>query len=416
MAKRSSKATAQSQQKKKYSPQSLIATILGALVVTIAALIGGLGGGLIDVDEPGAPTAIATTPPPVQETPVAWQPGEIQQITLGQGFGAAKDFWQVYFTAPTGSRDPATYHGGVDTVLVQAINEVRGTLDIAAFEWNNPRLTQAVIDAHNRGVQVRMVVDDEHTLEDDRSTINEIIALGVPVVDDSRTGLMHNKFMIMDGTTVWTGSMNYTINGAYRNNNNVLALRSRRAVEAYQRNFNEMFEDRIFGSRTSEDFSTTFNQDGITITVLFSPEGDVVEHLVDHLNRAQRTIHFMTFSFTLDEVGQTLLARSMDGIDVRGIFETRASRTQWSQLPPLFCAGLNILQDGNPFTFHHKVFIVDESVVLTGSFNISNNATNRNDENMVIIEDPDLAAQYIAEFERVSLQSEIPPREAIDCP
>jgi phosphatidylserine/phosphatidylglycerophosphate/cardiolipin synthase-like enzyme len=396
----------------KYTLKSMIATVLGALAIVVAAIIGAIGGGLVDVDAP--PTL--TAPPPIDETRVAVEPGAVNPITLGQGYGAQKGFWEVYFTAPTGSRDFADYHGGVDEVIAAAIGQVRGTLDIAAFEWNNPTITQAVLDAHNRGVRVRMVVDDEHALEDDHSTINQMIEAGIPVVDDSRTGLMHNKFMIMDSTTVWTGSMNYTINGAYRNNNNVLALRSRRVVEAFQNNFNEMFEDRVFGQRGSQDHSVSFNQDGVPITVLFSPEGEVVPQLIDRLNRAQHSIHFMTFSFTLDEVGQTLLAKAMEGVEVRGIFELRGSRTQFSQLPPLFCAGLNVLQDGNPFTFHHKVFVVDETVVLTGSFNISANATNRNDENMVIIEDPDLAAQFIAEFERVRTQAEVPPADAITCP
>ena len=47
------------------------------------------------------------------------------------------------------------------------------------------------------------------------------------------------------------GSTNYTVNGSYRNNNNMLAMRSRRAVEAYQAEFNEMFGDHEFGSSRS---------------------------------------------------------------------------------------------------------------------------------------------------------------------
>ncbi|GAB4510916.1 MAG: phospholipase D-like domain-containing protein [Anaerolineae bacterium] len=340
----------------------------------------------------------------------------VQMLEFGQGFGASKGFWQVYFTAPSGSTDRRTYTGGVDTAIVDAINNVESTLDIAAFEWNNPALTNAVIEAHERGVQVRMVVDDEHTLEDEDSTIEDILDEDIPVRDDSRGGLMHNKFMIMDSQTVVMGSMNFTVNGTYRNNNNVLVLTAPEAVQAYQTEFNEMFERGQFGSSRSAVNSVSFEQDGTPITVLFAPEDRVVPTMLDVLRSADAHIRFMTFSFTLDEVGQLLLDLSATGVEVEGVFETRGSRVSFSELPLLFCAGLNVREDGNPFTFHHKVFIVDDHTVLTGSFNISDSATNSNDENMVIIQDRDLAAQYIAEFERVFAQGNVPPRDAITCP
>jgi phosphatidylserine/phosphatidylglycerophosphate/cardiolipin synthase-like enzyme len=350
--------------------------------------------------------------------------GQLQTVNFPQGFGAGQDFWQVYFTAPTGSSDEATYNGGVDAALISAIDSTQQTLDIAAFEWKNPDLTTAVINAFRRGVAVRMVIDDEHVFEDhiealedgEDSPFGEIIASGIPFVDDDRSGLMHNKFMIMDGTTIWTGSMNYTMNGTYRNNNNMLALRSRRAVQAYQAEFNEMFSERDFGSSRSPVNGVVFSQDGVPIQILFSPEDSPVPEMIDTLNSAQERIRFMTFSFTRDDVGETLLGLSQRGVDVEGIFEVRASRTIYSELPRLFCAGVPVFQDGNPFTFHHKVFIVDDHTVLTGSFNISNNATESNDENIVIIRDRNLAAQYLAEYERMRSRAEVPPRAEIECP
>ncbi|PJF24158.1 MAG: hypothetical protein CUN53_19240, partial [Phototrophicales bacterium] len=167
--------------------------------------------------------------------------GSVTAIPVGQGFGFRKGFWEVYFTAPTGSRDSATYVGGIDEVLASRIDGVQRTLDIAAFEFNSPALTQAVIRARQRGVRVRMVTDNEHGLTDDNSTIPQLIAARVNIVDDARSALMHNKFMILDSQVVWTGSWNYTINDTYRNNNNAIALRSQQAVANYQAEFDEMF-------------------------------------------------------------------------------------------------------------------------------------------------------------------------------
>ncbi|PJF26508.1 MAG: phospholipase, partial [Phototrophicales bacterium] len=68
-----------------------------------------------------------------------------------------------------------------------------------------------------------------------------------------------------------------------------------------------------------------------------------------------------------------------------------------------------------PFTLHHKVFIVDETTVITGSFNISSNATRSNDENLVIIQSPDIARLYIQEFDRLMSQTRRPNRADMRC-
>ncbi|MDX1991103.1 MAG: phospholipase D-like domain-containing protein [bacterium] len=398
---------------KQQDSRSLIATILSAIVVGLAALFGLIGGGAVD-PEPGAPAATtapsATTAPGVTQVASGGGAASVSAIQLGQyGLGARRSFWEVYFTTPTGSRDLSTYRNGVDYPLAAAIDGVQRTLDIAAYEWNSPRLTEAVLGALRRNVRVRMVVDDEGTIEDDDTTIGQLIDAGAQVVDDSRSALMHNKFMILDSQVVWTGSTNFTINDVYRNNNNLIMLRSRRAVEAYQAEFDEMFGGQ-FGPRSSDSNSVNFAQDGVPIQIYFAPENQVLQRIVPVVQRAQTSIRFMTFSFTEATIAEAILARSEAGVSVQGIFETRGSETEFSELRPLFCAGLDVRQDGNPNTFHHKVIIVDNRIVITGSFNWSQNATTANDENLVIIEDPALAAQFSAEFDRVWQRATVPAR------
>jgi phosphatidylserine/phosphatidylglycerophosphate/cardiolipin synthase-like enzyme len=116
----------------------------------------------------------------------------------------------------------------------------------------------------------------------------------------------------------------------------------------------------------------------------------------------------MAFSFTLDDMASIIINRGGAGVRVRGIFERTGSETQFSELRPLRCAGLDARQDGNPFVLHHKVFIVDGQFVLTGSFNFSASATRSNDENLLIINDPDLARLYAQEFERRWAESRVP--------
>jgi phosphatidylserine/phosphatidylglycerophosphate/cardiolipin synthase-like enzyme len=354
---------------------------------------------------PRPPTA-TPRPPTATSVPAG---GGVTAIPVGQGFGFRKGFWEVYFTAPTGSRDPATYVGGIDEVLASRIDGVQRTLDIAAFEFNSPALTQAVIRARQRGVRVRMVTDNEHGLNGTNSTIPQLIAAGINVVDDARSALMHNKFMILDSQVVWTGSWNYTINDTYRNNNNAIALRSQQAVANYQAEFDEMFVEGLFGSRSpAQTPNPFFVQDGVAIATFFAPEDDVISAIETTLTGAQQSIEFMAFSFTLDDMAQIIINRGSAGVRVRGIFERTGSETQFSELRPLRCAGLDARQDGNPFVLHHKVFIVDGQFVLTGSFNFSANAVRSNDENLLIINDPDLANLYLQEFERRWAESRVP--------
>lgn len=387
--------------------------------MVIALVIGGITGvdvlGLLGLSTPAAAVTTAPIPTktPASVTEVASVPGNVTAISVGQGFGAQKGFWQVYFTAPTGSRDAKTYTGGIENQLAAAIDKLTSgnTLDIVAFEFNLPVLTQAVLNAHKRGVKVRMVVDTEHALEDDDSTMSQLVKAGIPVVDDQRSAFMHNKFMILNSTTVWTGSWNFTINDTYRNNNNAVAIRSQRLVQNYQAEFNEMFEQKSFGPRSPANTpNSQFTQDGDTIQNYFSPEDQVLPSLVATLTSAKRSVKFMTFSFTDYDAAKALLDRSAAGVTVTGIFETTGSETDASELKTLRCAGIDARQDGNPFVLHHKVFIVDDSVVVTGSFNISSNATKSNDENMVIIQDADLAAQFVTEFNRRWAESKTPTK------
>ena len=418
MTKKQSASSKQSANTK--GPTSPLSLVVAGVVVVLALLVSRLTG--VGVEEvlglptntpapalTAAPTlTIAPTPVPVLPTEVAIGPGGLETISFTQGYGARQGFWQSYFTAPTGSRKPADYVGGVDTALAAALSGVQRTLDIAAFEWNNPNIHAAVLDAQRRGVRVRFVTDNEHGLADEDSKVSELIAAGIPVVDDGRSALMHNKFMILDGAEVWTGSMNYTVNDAYRNNNNMLVLRARRAVDAYQAEFNEMFEARSFGPRSPRGNSASFTQDGIPVEIYFAPEDDVLTQIINQIAGAQRSVRFMAFSFTVTQIADELQQHAEAGLSVRGIYETVGSQTESSTLTQLFCAGVEVRQDGNPFVLHHKVFIIDDRTVITGSFNFSSNATRSNDENLVIISGPNIAAQYTAEFERRWAEARVP--------
>jgi len=242
-------------------------------------------------------------------------------------------------------------------------------------------------------------------------------AAGIEIKDDGRSALMHNKFWIFDGATVWTGSTNITENGTLKNNNNVIVFQSQGVADIYEREFQEMWTDGEFGSTST---STVDQQDvvidGSSISVRFGAEDEVAAYLADLLESAQTQIRFMAFAFTHDDMGSAMLARAQSGVDVSGIFETRGSETEYSELTALYCSSIPVRQDGNSNTFHHKVIIIDGHILVTGSFNFSKNADESNDENIVIVDNADIAAAYLEEFDRRWAEAEDPDPADLTCP
>jgi len=223
------------------------------------------------------------------------------------------------------------------------------------------------------------------------------------VLGDRREGLMHDKFVIIDRWEVWTGSTNLTTSGAYLNDNNLVCIRSSRLAENYTAEFEEMFANDAFGPGSPAN--TPYPQltvDGVALEVYFSPDDGVLNHLVALVNGAQNSVDFMAYSFTSDELAQALLERAAAGVHVRGVFEAdQYSSNVGTEFDRLWAAGLAVTLDGNPDHMHHKVLIIDGQIVVTGSYNFSASAEERNDENVLVIYSTVVAAQFLAEFERV---------------
>ncbi len=339
------------------------------------------------------------------------------QVTTVVGSGG--DWWQVYFTDPTSDYDPSNMDGTVAAELITHINSAQETIHIASFEFNLTPVAEALIAAHKRGVDVRWVTDDENGIEadedDDRGQFAMLADAGIEIVDDARGALMHNKFWVFDEKTVWTGSTNITENGIFRNNNNVIVVESPQVAAMFEREFDEMWAGE-FGPTspsTLDQQSTTIQ--GTPVEILFAAEDEVMDALVPLINQSRDNIKFMAFSFTHDDLGDAMLAKAADGVDVSGIFETRGSETEYSELPKLYCNNLAVRQDGNPGTFHHKVIIIDDRIVITGSLNFSDNANDSNDENVIIINNADIAQQYLQEYERRWQEAEAPDAADMGC-
>ena len=305
---------------------------------------------------------------------------------------------RVLFTAPQ-SQDGETLAGGLDTRLVDAIDAAQETVDVAAYDFDLATVADALVRADDRGVRVRLVSDRDYAGERGSRWLQQA---DIPVVFDEGEPFMHNKFVVIDGAVVWTGSWNLTANGTYRNNNNVLVLTADQVATNYTTEFEEMFVDRAFGATSPQAIPyPTLNLDGVEVETVFEPEGNVRARILSLLDEADTSIYVMAFVFTDTDLADALIDRYQAGIDVVAIVEARNIESPGSDVDTLRRAGVEVLEDGNPYMMHHKVILVDEEVVVTGSYNFSASAAERNDENSLIVHSPEVAARYVEEFWRV---------------
>jgi phosphatidylserine/phosphatidylglycerophosphate/cardiolipin synthase-like enzyme len=345
-------------------------------------------------ETPPAPPATAA-PLPGSESPVSG----VIELPMLIGYGYRGSFYDVYFTDPL-NPDARLTEGGPDAPLVKAIDEARLSVDVAVYSMSLNSVRNALIDAHQRGVKVRVVMESDNM---DRAAPQALSAAGIKIVGDFSEGLMHNKFVIIDGSEVWMGSMNLTTSGTYADNNNLLRIRSTQIAENYTVEFNEMYEKGFFGPDTVADTpNPDVTIDGIEVENYFSPDDGVAKRLAQLLRGAKSSIYFMAYSFTVDDFGEILIDKQLDGLTVAGIMEEEQIKSnQGTEYDPFIEAGLQVYVDGNEGQMHHKVFIIDQEIVVTGSYNFSASAEQRNDENIIIIHDPRLAALYVAEFQRL---------------
>lgn len=309
------------------------------------------------------------------------------------------DWLEIYFTDPDAPK-ASEFRGGPDEALAAAIHAARLSVDVAVYSLNLWSIRNALLDAHARGVVVRMVMESDNM---DSREVQDLIDAGIEVLGDRQEGLMHDKFVVIDRYDVWVGSMNFTLNGAYEDNNNLLHIRSREIAEDYLAEFNEMFEQDLFGPYT---LPLTPNPvvvvDDTVVEVYFSPDDGVQARLVDLINSAQHSVYFLAFSFTSNALGNAILNRAAAGVTVAGVMEAdQVKSNTGTEYDPFLQAGLNVLLDANDDLMHHKVLIIDESIVVTGSYNFSASAETKNDENVLIIHNPDVAAAFMGEFWRV---------------
>lgn len=336
--------------------------------------------------------------------------------------GGTSGWLEVFFTNPN---PPDNVGHGIDNGVVADVTQAQKSIDVASFDFNLPSFVNALATASQRGVQVRVVLDEvngSQKLSARESPTGQpfdatqiLQEAGIPVVNGGRSaGLMHDKIIIIDGKILYMGSWNMSYTDTFRNNNNLLRITNSTLIANYQAKFNELFADKRFGMHAQVGALTPhLTIDGVQVENYFSPVDNVMDKLVAYVQGAKKSIRFMIYTYTDTALANAMIGRYQAGVDIEGVIESQDALE--GALVPLFCANLRVKLDGNPYIMHHKVIVIDDDTVITGSFNFTKSADQINDDNVLVIHDPDLAKQYLQEFGRVWNLGTSPEAAKINC-
>lgn len=130
-------------------------------------------------------------------------------------------------------------------------------------------------------------------------------------------------------------------------------------------------------------------------SVCFTPDMNCTQKVVDAINAAVSDIWVQAYSFTSHPIGQALVTAQQRGVKVQIIFDKSALSENQSTLRYFSHNKIPMWIDSQPAIAHNKVMVLDQTRVITGSFNFTRSAQERNAENLLLIDDGHLAQQYL---------------------
>jgi phosphatidylserine/phosphatidylglycerophosphate/cardiolipin synthase-like enzyme len=328
-------------------------------------------------------------------------------------------------------------HPGGQTALELAqrvaafLGEAQRSLDLALYDVRLPDepgdvVASALRDAAARGVTVRIAYNadhDERMIPPPPQTKPELIEAlpfptrGIPGIPD----LMHHKYVVRDGDTVWTGSTNWTTDSWTLQENVIVVVDSPQVAAEYAQNFEELWNaGDVTGSGELEP--RTVDLEGRQTRAWFTPgHGEELSHRIARaIGRARERVRIASPVLTAGPVIGTLAEVAAEArVDLRGVvdrtqleqvfFQWRENgRSAW-KIPILASVLEHADFRGKPSTrytpesvhdfMHAKVTIADDWV-FAGSFNLSRSGE-RNAENVLEVRDPELADQLAAYIDAV---------------
>lgn len=306
---------------------------------------------------------------------------------------------QILFTENLAAEGTSVALTTMEQELLHHLDAAIISIDAAIYEFDRQSIRDALIAAAGRGVSIRVVTDDD--AYSNTPYFSYLEAAGITVVNDARSSIMHNKYFIVDGEIIWTGSTNMTNTGFTYNHNNSVVMTSTLLADIYTLEFNEMWAG-DFGTHKTDNVTHTISYNGIPVEIYFSPTDGVMDKVLSEVNAASESIRFSIFFFTDDALRDAIISKAQEGLTISGIWDLLGASNQYSDDEALCDAGIPIKIEDFGGKMHNKFMIIDAGGasprVITGSMNWSTSGDDANDENTLIIHDGATAQRYLNAF------------------
>ena len=136
------------------------------------------------------------------------------------------------------------------------------------------------------------------------------------------------------------------------------------------------------------------------VSVYFSPKGGGQQAIVDAIGQAKESVYVQAYSFTSAPIAKALVDAARRGVKVEAILDKSQRKETYTGATFLRNEGIPVWIDAAHAIAHNKVMVIDGETVVTGSFNFTKAAEERNAENLLIIKDKGLARLYMENWER----------------
>ena len=133
----------------------------------------------------------------------------------------------------------------------------------------------------------------------------------------------------------------------------------------------------------------------------FSPGNNCKNAIIHHIKQAQETVEICVFTISDNEITEQIIATHKKGVSVKIITDDDKINDRGSDIRELYDAGIPVRIDGTKSLMHNKFCLVDKQIIITGSYNWTNSAANRNFENILVNNDFKAVKSYQQEFEHL---------------
>ena len=314
--------------------------------------------------------------------------------------------------------------------LVKFIESAKHSLDVAIYDMRNTDVLKALKRMSSK-VNLHILYDtgkaggNSTTVDPKVSTTAQAInAAGLKAfahpVNEKSGHLMHDKFIVRDGVSVWSGSGNFTNGGLLLQDNNFFTIHSPAVAAAYSKTFGDLGAPGHSASHTTgvTSLPTKVKIGKIPVTIFFSTQVGATEGIETEVqNRLKGAKKIRVMAMLISDSGILASLLALKKKDIKGVLDPHEMKVVMKKKPtdpnfwfaqgdPRFVAAnshaFNGTGDKNDF-MHNKVMIIDDKVVVTGSYNFSENAE-ANDENLLIFESAAVATAYNRYFNALFAQ------------